>query len=121
MSIKSRIRGLSDKNLGYFVFGETLIALSLGAMNSLKLIRHIDLILIAATILTVTYINSTLIRLKRKDDIPPFTLIIGYIAGFLLVFFFGIQSPQLPIKNIIFTGGLILTVPAAIEILRVKS
>ncbi len=121
MSIKSRISGLSGKNLGYFVFGETLTALSLGAMNSLKLVRYIDLVLIAATILAITYINSTLIRLKRKEDIPPFTLAIGYLGGFLLVFFFGIQSPQLPFKNIIFIGGLILMLPAAIDIRGVKS
>jgi hypothetical protein len=121
MSIISKVGELSDKNLGYFIFGETLIAVSLGSMNSLNLVRYGFFIFIAATLFAVTYINSTLIRHKRKDDIPPFTLVIGYLGGFLLVFFFGIQSPQLPIKNIIYIGGLILMLPAAIEILGVKS
>lgn len=121
MSIRSRIGGLSGKNLGYFIFGETLIAISLGSMNSLNLVRYGFFIFIAATLLAVTYINSTLIRLKRKEDIPPFTLVIGYLGGFLLVFFFGIQSPQLPFKSIILITGLLLSMPLIIEVMGVKS
>jgi uncharacterized membrane protein len=121
MSVKGDRDGVSEKNLGYFIFGETLIAISLGSMNSLNLVRYGFFIFIAATLLGVTYINSTLIRIQRKDVIRPFTRVLGYLGGFLLVFYFGIQSPQLPFKNIIFVGGLFLIAPAVIEFLGVKS
>jgi uncharacterized membrane protein len=121
MSVKVARDGVSEQNLGYFIFGETLIAISLGSINSLNLVKYGFFIFIAATLLGVTYINSTLIRIQRKEVIRPFTLVLGYLGGFLLVFYFGIQSPQLPFKNIIFMGGLFLIGPAVIEFLGVKS
>jgi uncharacterized membrane protein len=121
MSVKVARDGVSEQNLGYFIFGETLIAISLGSINSLNLVKYGFFIFIAATLLGVTYINSTLIRIQRKEVIRPFTLVLGYLGGFLLVFYFGIQSPQLPFKNIIFMGGLFLIAPAVIEFLGVKS
>lgn len=111
------IETVSKKNYGWFILGLTLIALSLGSLNSIPLVRSgaSFLIFIAATFLSIFYMNTTFTYHRRGEKIPGRTRTFGLIGSFLLMLFFGVQAPQLPFKEFILLGGLLLVLPALKE------
>ncbi len=118
--MKTNTKRISEKSLGLLVFGETLIALSLGSIYSLRLVSEGYYIFIAASLLSVSYINSTLLIMLRSREASLITYIVGFTGGFLLALFFGIQSPQLPFKNIVLLAGALLLLPTLKDLTRRK-
>jgi hypothetical protein len=112
---EKKAKSVSDKSFGFFILGQAFIALSLGALYSKALVKSglWFLIFILATLLASYYINVTILLWHKKEQkIKSKTLIFGFLGGFLLLFFFGIQSPQLPLKRYILIGGILLIIPA---------
>ena len=110
---------ISERNFGWFVLGLSLAALSAGALYSLKFVRlGVGFIaMIVAIMLSTYYINTSFLALKRKEILGSATLFLGFIGGLLLLLFFGIQSPQLPLKKYLLIAGIILTIPGFKDIL----
>jgi hypothetical protein len=106
------IRKVSEKNFGLFILGESLIAISLGSIYWIKLVRYNDFVFISAILLSTYYINTTFLFRRRGQEVTPSIQILGFVGGFLLLLTFGVQAPQLPLKNIILIAGLILVIPA---------
>jgi hypothetical protein len=115
--LEEKIRKINERNMGLALLGESLIAISLGGLYWIKLVRYGFFIYIAATILASYYIISTLFLWHRNETVKYQTLLLGYLGGFLLLFFFGIQSPQLPLKKYILLAGLLLVFPAAKDLI----
>jgi Na+/proline symporter len=113
-----KIRKISERNMGFAVLGESLIAISFGGLYWIQLVRYGFFIYIAATLLATYYIISTFLHWHRNEALNYQTILLGYLGGFLLLFFFGIQSPQLPLKKYILIAGLLLVVPASRDLIR---
>jgi hypothetical protein len=117
--LKARI---GEKNYGLLILGQSLIALSTGAIYFRVLINSGAwfAIFIISILLSTYYINTTFLIFQRGDKIKPRTKLFGFVGGFLLLMLFGIQSPQLPLKRYILLAGLILILPAIKDIIRPK-
>jgi hypothetical protein len=108
------IEKISHQNFGLFMLGQALIALSLGAAYSHQFVRSGGsvAVFIAATLLSSFYITTSILHYQRGQQIIPKKYAIGFAGGFLLLLFFGVQSPHLPLKSYILFAGLILIIPA---------
>lgn len=109
---------ISEKNFGLFILGQSIIALSFGALYSLQFVRSGGsfAVFITATLLSSFYITTSILHFQRGRQIVPKKLAIGFAGGFLLLLFFGIQSPHLPLKKYILIAGLILVIPALMDL-----
>ncbi len=113
-------RRITEKNIGLLILGESLVALSLGSIYSLRLVKSglSFAIFIGATLIAIYYINNSFLTWYRGGTTKPFTQLVGLVGGFFLLLFFGIQSPQLPFKNYILIIGFLLVLPALRELFR---
>jgi hypothetical protein len=107
------IEKISQGNFSLFMLGQALIALSLGAVYSLKFVRTGGSFaaFIAGVLLSSFYITTSILHYQRGQEIMPKKHAIGFSGGFLLLLFLGVQSPHLPLKRYILFTGLILIIP----------
>ncbi len=108
------IEKISERNFGSFMLGQAFIALSLGARYSHQLVRSgaSFAIFITATLLSSFYITTSILHYQRGKQIMPKKHSVGFAGGFLLLLFFCVQSPHLPLKKYILIAGLVLVIPA---------
>ncbi len=111
---------ISQRNFGLFMLGQALIALSLGAVYSLKFVRTGGSFaaFIAAVLLSSFYITTSILHYQRGQQLMPKKHAIGFAGGFLLLLFLGVQSPHLPLKRYILFAGLIMIIPALKDVTR---
>jgi hypothetical protein len=112
------IEKISQRDFGLFMLGQALIALSLGAIYSLVFVRSSAsfAVYIAATLLASFYITTSILHYERGRPVKAKTHLVGFTGGFLLILFFGVQSPHLPGKEYIFFAGALLVIPATIDL-----
>ena len=90
--------------------GLFFIALIIGSMFSLDLVRYGYFMIIAFSLLLLYFFNNTLKENIERKQFGKFTLVIGFVGVFLVFLFFGIQSPQIPFKNYLLAFGIIIVV-----------
>jgi hypothetical protein len=114
------IEKISQRNFSLFMLGQAFIALSFGAVYSLKFVRTGGSFaaFIAATLLSSFYITTSILHYQRSQQIMPKKHAIGFTGGFLLLLFLGVQSPHLPLKRYILFAGLILIIPALSDLAK---
>ncbi len=102
---------LSRKRLGILLLGLSLSTLSLGGLYSIQLVRTglSFAIFNLGIILSTYYIFTSIIYSHEGKTLKKSTKYLGLLGGFLLLFFFGIQSPQLPFKKILLISGIGIT------------
>ena len=111
--VKSRIRKKEKKtrlDWEYITFGMILIAIALGSMFSIELVRYGYWILIVSSLLLVHYVMNGLRLLNGKGKLRRKSYFFGFLGLVLLILFLGIQSPQIPFKIWILGIGLIFLV-----------
>ena len=90
--------------------GLFFIALIIGSMFSLDLVRYGYFIIIAFSLLIFYFFNNTLEENIKRKKTSKFTITSGFIGVFLIFLFFGIQSPQIPFKNYLLVIGIAIVV-----------
>lgn len=109
------VRRITESNLSLALYGSMIIAFSLGAIFSIQLVRYGYYILIASAIIIASYLKLNLMSWFTGAK-PDYTAhIFGLSGGILLLIIFGIQSPQVPFKTYLLIIGLILILPALIN------
>jgi len=98
-------RGITNIASGLF-----FIALIIGSMFSLSLVRYGYFMIIAFSLLMFYFFNSVLKVNAEGIKLGKFTLVIGFIGVFLIFLFFGIQSPQIPFKNYLLVAGVVIVI-----------
>ncbi len=113
------IEKIRERSFGLFMLGQALIALSLGAIYSRVFVRSAAsfAFYIAATLLASFYITTSILHYKRRKPVKAKIHLVGFIGGFFLILFFGVQSPHLPGKGILFAAGALLVIPAARDLI----
>lgn len=114
-------RQVKESNVQWAFIGKALIVLSVGAMFSIELVRYGYFLLIAATFMIFSYLNNAYMSWYRKVKVTQGNRLLIYAGGFLLLLFFGIQTPQLPFKQYIWIIGILLLLPAAKDMLWGKN
>lgn len=107
MKKKETKRGRGD--LEYVTFGIVLIAVALGSMFSIELVRYSYWIFILSTLLLVHYVMNG-IRLLQGSRLRGKSYAFGFGGISLLLLFLGIQSPQIPFKIWIFSAGMLILI-----------
>ena len=105
---------MKARNRTLAVYGVVIIAFILGSLFSLKLITYGYFIIIAATFI----VGDFLIAYTTKQKITTTRHVAAVIGGLLLFFFLGMQTPQVPFKIYLLVIGVVLIVPALLELLR---
>ena len=90
--------------------GLFFIALIIGSMFSLNLVRYGYFMIIAFSLLMFHFFGSVLKNNIEKKQFGKFTGAIGFIGVFLIFLFFGIQSPQIPFKNYLLIAGIAIII-----------
>jgi bacteriorhodopsin len=98
----------SEKGRNYALFGASIIAFSIGAMFSIDLVKYGYYLLIGATFAIVHYVSIALF----KNKVNRLTKSVGVMGVLALVLFFGIQTPQIPLKQYLWIVGTALFIPA---------
>jgi|GEM_PF-6543898 len=113
------IEKIGERSFGLFMLGHALIALSIGSVYSRWFIRSAASFAayIAATLLATFYITTVIQNYKRSTQVKAKTHFVGFVGSFLLILFFGIQSPHLPGKIYLFAAGALLVVPAGRDLI----
>ena len=112
------VRKVTERNLNLVITGKLLITFSLGTIFSITLVRYGYFILVAATFILMQYLITNFMQWFRGGKVSYGFHVFGFLGLFLLVLFLGIQSPQVPFKIYILIIGLILTIPAYVNILK---
>ena len=100
--------------------GLFFVALIIGSMFSLDLVRYGYFILIAFSLLMFYFFNNTLEENIERKQFGKFTLVIGFVGVILIFLFFGMQSPQIPFKNYLLIAGIAIVIYGLV-VLRKKS
>ena len=90
--------------------GLFFIALIIGSIFSLSLVRYGYFMIIAFSLLLLYFFNNTLKENIERKQFGKFTLVIGFVGVFLVFLFFGIQSPQIPFKNYLLIAGIAIII-----------
>ena len=96
------------------MYGIILVVFILGSMFWLQFITYGYFILIAAIVIVGDFIMAY----TAKQKITRNRHISAVLGGLLLFFFLGMQTPQVPFKIYLLVIGVILIVPALLELLR---
>ncbi len=111
-------RKISKRNLKLAIQAKILIVLSLGSLFSIELVKYGYYILLLSFIVILIYIQNNFFKWYNKEKINFPILELGSFGMFLLALFTGIQSPQIPFKIYILILGIILIIPAIINIFK---
>ena len=106
--MKSKKNKLVKGFIGYFLPGIAVIALSLGSIFSIDLVRYGYFILIAVFLVVLHYFNTSLLAHYKNKKMKKVGIFSGFLGVTLISLFFGMQSPQLPFKIYILGIGVIL-------------
>lgn len=109
---------MSENSLGLAVLGETLIALSLGSIYHVALVKYGLFLLIGAVVILISYLNTSFTAWVKGKELTYKNHMAGFMGGFILVVFLGIQVSSLPYRNILLLIGFSLIIPAAVDIWR---
>jgi len=96
------------RDLEYVAFGIVLIAIALGSMFAIELVRYGYWVLILSVLLLFHYVINSLRLLDGKEKLKGKSYAFGFAGLSLLLLFLGIQSPQIPFKIWIFSIGVIV-------------
>ena len=98
-------RGIVNIASGLF-----LLALVIGSMFSLELVRYGYFMIIAFSLILFYFFTSVLKINMEKKVFGNFVSMVGFIGVFLVFLFFGIQSPQIPFKIYFLLLGIAMVV-----------
>jgi len=116
---KKLVDRMSAKALKLSILGKILIALSLGSMFALNLVRFGQHILLISVILIVGFMIDSYMSFFKKKKISYIDIIIAYVGMILLVLFVGMQfSFSFDVYALIL--GVALLIPGLLEIMRNK-
>jgi len=97
------MKNKTPKSIQGIILGSALIALSLGSIYWIPLIRYGQFIFLIASASSIYYLLETIPLVK----ISKTTKTIGFVGINLLMLSLGIQTTGLPFKNIILLIGVI--------------
>jgi len=103
-------------SISYVLSGIVLTSLSLGSILFLELIRYSFFIMLATVLVSVYYINGSLTSFYENKKMSSFLSHSGIFSLVLLSLFFGMQSSQLPMKNIFLVIGVVLLLIGLVKI-----
>lgn len=109
------VRRITETNLSLALYGGMIAAFSLGSMFSIQLVRYGYFIMIASTVVVAVYLKTSFMNWYKNVEIDYSTHLFGLAGVLLLLLFFGIQSSQVPFKVYLLIIGLILILPALIN------
>lgn len=112
------VRKISKRNLDLAILGKFLAILSLGSIFSIDLVRYGLFILIIGVLITIGYLNRNFISWHQNKEITYKRHVYGFIGAGLLMLFLGIQLTFLPFKIYVLIIGIIITIPALIDIIK---
>ena len=100
-----------NRFLGMGFFGLEIIAFSIGAMLSLSLVQFSLFIFLFGIFLSINYIHSGIVDWNKGKKGTRNRQIYGLAGALLLALTFGIQSPQLPFREVFLVIGILFAVP----------
>jgi len=114
------VKSFDERSMYLAAIGKFLIMFSLGSIFSIKLVQYGYFILIFSSLIVASYgLRVYLARINQKK-LDYSIHVVGIIGVFLLLLFLGIQTPQLLYKNYVLIAGILLMIPAIIELWRKK-
>jgi hypothetical protein len=112
---ESLMKKVNERNINLAILGKILIAFSIGAIFSIKLVKYGYYILIASTLIIASYLKNSFTSQLKDEKLKYSTNVIDFTAGLLLLLFLGVQSPHIPFKIYFLIIGFVLLIPAVIE------
>lgn len=111
---------ITERNLRMAIFGLILVATSIGAMYHVRLVIYGYFILLAGLLVSINYVYHSFMASREKELVGLKTNSVGLAGVLMLVLFFGIQSSHIPFKKYILMAGVVLILPAFMNILEGK-
>lgn len=99
-------------------FGKILSFMALGAIFSMQLVQYSYYLLILASLLLLYAITDILVLYRGKKKLSYEKILLTFIGLGLLFLFLGIQSPQLPYQLPLFIFGIVLALPASVDMFK---
>ena len=113
-------RKITESNVSKALFGEMIVAFSIGAIYSIKLVMYGYYILVISSLIIVNFLKTNYMSWHKNTGVSFTTQIVGFSGGILLLLFLGIQSPQVPFTKYLLVLGVIFILPALKDLLRGK-
>ncbi|MBR9677344.1 hypothetical protein GOV04_04335 [Candidatus Woesearchaeota archaeon] len=110
------MRRLSENSLRMAIVAKLLIIFSVGSMLSIQLADYGLWVLIGAVLFSLLYFNINFFSWFENQTTKYSTQVLGFLAAGLLIFFFGIQTQQLPYKVVFLGVGVALLIWPSIEL-----
>jgi len=112
------IKKITPRNFSLLFFGKILIILILGSMFSLDLVDYGYIMVALSTALLIHYFTIVFSTINNKKKITYGAHLFGSVGAFVLLFFFGIQSPQIPFKMAILVLGMLMMGPGLLDVFK---
>ena len=113
-------RKISERNLALGLTGKLLFMFFLGTQFSHVLVKYSYGLLLAGIFILVSAFIEYYAYWHHKKSLSFAVLVWGTIGVYLLILFFGIQSPQIPYKLVLLLLSVLLLIPANVDLLRKK-
>ena len=112
------VKKVSASNLTLAVTGKAIVAVALGSMFAIELVRYGIFILPVAVVILVGYLSQNLTDWHKNRKTSYGSHLLGWVGALLLLLYFGIQSPQIPFKIPVLVIGILLVLPATKDWMR---
>ncbi|MAG48036.1 hypothetical protein CL617_05500 [archaeon] len=109
---------VSERNLRLGLTSEILIILVLGSMFSIELVKYGYFILLGAMLLIFHALNVVLFNWYKNSKTNFRTIFYGIFGFELLIFFIGIQTPQVPLKIYILIAAILIGLPSVRDMFK---
>lgn len=115
---KKLVGRISERNQQLAAGGKLLVFLILGSMFAIELVRYGYIILIIGTVLVVDYVLASYLNEMKGKKTSYDRHWFGFLGALLLVVFLGIQTSQIPFKTFFLIVGIVMILPAIIDLLK---
>ena len=113
-------RRVSERNLVLALTGKLLLIFFLGTQFSPVLMKYRYGLLVAGIFIMVSSFIEYSVYWHHRKSLSFAVLVWGTIGVYLLVLYFGIQSPQIPYKLVLLPLSVLLLIPANVDLARKK-
>lgn len=113
---QKHMRKVKPKHLSLAMFGKALFVLILGSWFSIDLVALSYPLLALSAALILNYVVVQWTALNKKKPLAYGNHVLGVVGAFVLIFLFGLQSPQIPFKLPLLVVGVLMTFPGVKDV-----
>lgn len=112
------LRKIKQNNFRLALSGDILVVFSLGSIFSIALVTYSYWIMLISLLIGIIFGYNMILTWYNKNKLRFKEFIVAYIAIILLAVYLGMQNPQILFKKYLLLLGILMVIPAIVNIIK---